>query len=238
MIIEMHAHTKEVSPCARVAAKDMITACKEYGYSAVVITDHFNDYILESFSGNSRQRVTRYLEGYMIAKDYADEIGIRVLFGVEVNIGRGREDFLIYGVTPDFLYDYPKLYTFTQRQMYEAAHSAGALVYQAHPCRYPCRPMDPNFMDGVEVCNGNFLHGGPAFGTENSNRDALEWAKKHSHLLHVAGSDVHNLIDVGSAGINIPDEEAPQKEEDLLRVLKSKRMQLHVIEELWSVYNE
>lgn len=237
MKIEMHAHTAEVSPCARVKAKDMITASKKGGYDAVVITDHFNNYILESFQGDSRQRVKRYLRGYEIAKEYEQEVGIKVLFGVEVNIPGGREDFLVYGITPDFLFEFPKLYKLSQKELFKVAHEANALVFQAHPCRDYCQPLDPYLMDGVEVLNGNFLHGGPSIGGDNNNDKALEFALSYNHLLHVSGSDTHNYEDIGGGGIIIPDSVILEKEEDLPEILKGKQLQLIVPEELWRIYN-
>ena len=56
MKIEMHAHTSETSPCGSVPAD---TAVREYaraGYGGMVITDHFNSSILESFPGSARER--------------------------------------------------------------------------------------------------------------------------------------------------------------------------------------
>ena len=230
MKIEMHAHTAEVSPCANVYAKDMIKACKEKEYSAVVITDHFNSYILEEYSGNNRQKVKRYLKGYETAKEFEEEIGIKVFFGIEVCLKGGREDFLVYGVTPEFLYDNYKLYNLSQKELYNIAHDAGALVYQAHPCRSYCQPKDPFLMDGAEVYNGNYLHGGPLPGSSNNNDKALRWAKKYPHLLYVSGSDIHNYEDVGASGITIPDKEVLVKEKDLVHILKSEEMKLITIE--------
>ena len=226
MKIEMHAHTAEVSPCACVNARDMIMSCKDHGYDAVVITDHFNSYILQSFSGNNRQKVKRYLKGYETAKEAEEKVGIKVLFGIEVCLPGGREDFLVYGVTPDFLFDYPKLYTLSQKQLFEAVHAADALVYQAHPCRSYCRPKDPFLMDGVEVLNGNYLHGGAAPGSENNNEKALRFAERYPHLLRVSGSDVHNFEDVGIGGIVIPEDAVITSTKDLLTYLKSNNLQL------------
>jgi len=237
MKIEMHAHTAEVSPCARVNAKDVVTACKAYGYDAVVITDHFNNYILDSFSGNNKQKVKRYLQGYEIAKEAGDKVGLTVLFGVEVCIPGGREDFLLYGITPDFLYHFPKLYLLSQEQLFNEAHAVNALVYQAHPCRDYCHPLNPFLMDGAEVLNGNYLHGGTAPGNENNNDKALKWAMKYPHLLHVSGSDIHNLEDVGSGGIITPDSVTLNTTQDLADILKSKQFNLIVPENLWREYN-
>lgn len=228
MRIEMHSHTAEVSPCAHVYAKDMITACKKANYDAVIITDHFNDYVLGSFPGNNRDKVRRYLLGYETAKAAEKEVGIKVLFGVEVCIAGGREDFLLYGITPSFLFDNPRLFTLTQQELYDVAHAAGALVYQAHPCRSYCKPRDPFLMDGAEVYNGNhnYLEGGREIGSYLSNDTTLRWAKKYPHLLYISASDVHSLKDVGNAGIIVPDMDKEITELDLPNILKSKQIEL------------
>ena len=64
MKIELHAHTSEVSPCANVPAAEMVADYARAGYGAVVVTDHFNNYVLESYPGKGTKRaVERYLEG-------------------------------------------------------------------------------------------------------------------------------------------------------------------------------
>lgn len=46
MRIEMHVHTSEGSPCARVEAKNIVKAYSEAGYDAVIITNHYDNPIL------------------------------------------------------------------------------------------------------------------------------------------------------------------------------------------------
>ena len=59
--IEMHLHTKESSPCAKVSIKDALIAFKENGYDAVVVTDHFYHHIYESYS-SWKEIVDKFLE--------------------------------------------------------------------------------------------------------------------------------------------------------------------------------
>ena len=54
---EMHAHTSDTSPCARVSAADMVRAMAQARYDIVVVTDHFNNYVLEAFPGTAEERV-------------------------------------------------------------------------------------------------------------------------------------------------------------------------------------
>ena len=39
-LYETHFHTKVASACAKDTPEDMIQACKEYGYTGVIVTDH------------------------------------------------------------------------------------------------------------------------------------------------------------------------------------------------------
>lgn len=208
MKFEMHMHTSEVSPCSKRSAFEGIKDYKEAGYDGVVITDHFNDYVLESFNGSDRERVKRYLKGYYKAKEAGSALGIRVLFGIETCLKGNEDDFLIYGVTPEFLYEYPKLYEMSLEKMYESVHQAGGLVIQAHPFRGYCQMRDSKFLDGVEVFNGNPRH-------DSRNYLAKEFMTKHSSLIKTSGSDYHERGDVARGGMeftmNICSEESLKK---------------------------
>ncbi len=214
--IEMHAHTSEVSPCAKVPADGMVKACAEAGYQGVVVTDHFNDYVLESFPGSARDRVTRYLEGFQRAQEAGAKLGIQVILGMESCIAGGPEDFLVYGIDKDFLYQNPRFYQYTQEQAYQTCREYGALFFQAHPCRSYCKPRDPHLLDGVEIYNGNPRH-------ENNNRRAKKWAEKY-HLMVSSGSDFHQLEDAGLGGIILSTN--VQNSRELAAVLKQGTAEL------------
>lgn len=194
MKLEMHMHTSEVSPCAKRKALEGIRDYKEVGYDGVVITDHFNDYVLESFTGNDRERVGRYLEGYYRAQEAGATLELKVLFGIETCLKGSQDDFLIYGVTPEFLYEYPRLYEMSLEKLYESVHQVGGLVIQAHPFRGYCQIRDPKFLDGIEVFNGNPRH-------DSRNHLAIEFMTKHSKLIKTSGSDYHEMDDVARGGM-------------------------------------
>ena len=204
MKIELHAHTSEVSPCANVPAANVVDEYVKAGYQAVTITDHFNNYVLESFPGNPRERVTRYLEGFRRAQEAGERAGLRIILGMESCIAGGREDFLVYGIDTDFIYANPTFYKYTQEEAYRACHEYGALLFQAHPCRPGLSPRDPKFLDGMEVYNGNPRH-------ENNNPRARAWAEEH-RLLFSSGSDYHEYEDIGRGGIILPREVKDSKE--------------------------
>ena len=53
---ELHAHTSEVSPCGYVTAPEVADRFISEGYSSLVITNHYSQYIIDN------------LNGYMIGK--------------------------------------------------------------------------------------------------------------------------------------------------------------------------
>ncbi|MBO5197980.1 MAG: PHP domain-containing protein [Lachnospiraceae bacterium] len=197
--IEMHAHTSDTSPCAHVSAADMIHAMAEAGYDIVVVTDHFSRYVMSRFTGTPEEKVTRYLQGYREACRAGEKEGIRVFLGAEVNLHRvGKEDYLLYGITEQFLYDHPQMYDYTLKELFEACVKANVLVVQAHPCRSYCAPADANYLHGVELINTNPRH-------DNGNQKAEIWLKEQEaaghQLITTCGSDYHQLEDIGGGGI-------------------------------------
>lgn len=191
MKIDMHVHTAETSPCGKVDAADMLQMYKAAGYDAVVITDHFIKWVAEQFP--EEIQIDMYLAGYRNAQKHADEAGIKVLFGMETCLVGGKEDYLIYGVTPEFVYDNPKIYMLTLPQLYDVVHKAGGIVLQAHPNRGYCKQSDIRYLDGIEVYNGNPRH-------DSHNDIAQELAEAHPELIPVSGNDFHEIDDEKMGG--------------------------------------
>ncbi len=196
MKLELHAHTSDTSPCGNVPAEDLIRCYAEQtDYDAVVITDHFNNYVLEGFHiADEHDRVTRYLLGYTRARETGKQYGMRVLFGIEVSLYReSRNDYLIYGATPDFLYEHPYLYEYTQKDLFRLCDDRNFLMIQAHPNRDGCTPANPEFLHGAEVHNGHIYQ-------NNHNERTLPWAEQY-HLIQTSGSDYHHYECLATGGI-------------------------------------
>ena len=205
MKVEMHMHTSEISPCAMVRAVDGVTEYKKASYDGIVITDHFNDYVLNGFIGSDREKVARFLTGFKMAKEQGEELGITVFFGIETCLLGARNDFLLYGLQPDFLYEYPKLYSMTNKELHQAVREAGGIVVQAHPYRGYCTMEDPEYLDGVEVYNGNPRH-------DSRNQLAVDFVKQYTDLIGTSGSDYHQLNDLASGGMIFPQDIRTEKE--------------------------
>ena len=104
------------------------------------------------------------------------------------------------------------------KSFYELAHKNGFLVFQAHPFRIGMKVTNPQFLDGIEIFNGNPRH--------NSSNDIAEaWAKKYD-LMVSSGSDYHEFEDLASGGIYFNKEITDEKmlvEEMLKRDYRIKR---------------
>lgn len=195
MKIEMHAHTSETSPCAHVKAKEVVSEYLRAEYDAVVITDHFNNYVLEADpKENEKSRVTRYLMGYHNALSAAKGSHLRIILGTEISLYKyGPEDYLLYGVTEEFLYANPYMYELSLKGLREICDKNGILLFQAHPGRNGHRMADIALLDGAEVFNGNPRH-------VNNNSRVYKWAEENG-LLFSSGSDYHQKEDLGTGGI-------------------------------------
>lgn len=193
---EAHLHTAEVSCCALATAAEMISACSQAGYGAVVVTDHYLPGKCESAEARDK-----FLLGYRNAEQTAKQLDMIVLPGMEFRFGRGIEDFLIYGMKEDDFSRLPNdLCNYPLSEFYGYCADNDWLVFQAHPFREGQQVQNPRFLDGIEVSNGN-----PRYLETNHNDCSLAFARKHN-LLEIVGTDVHELDDVGGTCLHIPRE--------------------------------
>lgn len=219
MKIELHLHTKEVSPCGWVSAADSVKAYKQAGYDAIVVTDHFNYYVLDAAkTDDTKKRVDHYLKGYRTAMAEGEKCGLKVILGVEVALcNYGPEDYLLYGVSEEMLYSNPYLYNLSLAELRQVCDQYNVLLFQAHPFREYLNRADLELLDGVEVNNGNPRH--------NSHNDlALKWATEN-HKIKSSGSDFHQADDLARGGI------ITHRDGDLTDILKSGDYTLITIDE-------
>lgn len=203
-LYETHLHTSEGSACARSTGAEMARACKEYGYTGIIVTDH-------NWGGNTaadralpwEEWVDVFCRGYENARAEGDRIGLDVFFGYEAGY-RGTE-FLIYGVDGAWLKSHPQIREATVEEQYMLIHEAGGLVMHAHPFReayyIPEIRLYPEWVDGVEGINAS--HSKPnTWGHYHPEYDENALAYAHEHGLPISGgSDIHttNLFGGGIA---------------------------------------
>ena len=193
-LYETHLHTNQGSACANNSGEEMARAARQYGYAGIIVTEH-------NWGGNTcvsdtlpwDEWVDSITRGYESARKYGDRNDLDVFFGYEA--GYNGTEFLIYGVTPEWMRTHPEIKTATIKEKYELIHSAGAMVVHAHPYReewyIPEIRLYPEYVDAVEginathSCHKSLNHNNPEF-----DKRAIEYAKKYN-LPITAGSDIH-----------------------------------------------
>lgn len=194
MKIDLHVHTKEISQCGHMSAKETVQRYKNAGYDCIVITNHFNsDTAAHIEKTTGADFFEKYREAYLLAKEEGEKAGLTVLNGYEIRFEESYSDYLVYGMSDDIAKDYKNLFTLRSKEFSKIAFDNGFLFYQAHPFRNGMKVTTPGFLFGIEVKNGNPRH--------DSRNDIAEiWANKFG-LHKIAGSDCHQQEDVGVTGI-------------------------------------
>lgn len=211
-LYETHCHTSEVSICGKVAAKDVVENYIGAGYSGIVITDHFNRH---TFHSRPEDMAEYYMAGYRAAKAAAGN-RLTVILGMELTFYENDNDYLVYGMTEDFIRQYPNMMELGLERFCALAHENGMVIFQAHPFRNRMTVMPPGLLDGVEVYNGNPRH-------DSRNDIARMWAEKYEKKMS-SGSDYHQSEDLARGGIAV--KEPLFDAADIVRVLMNGEAEL------------
>ena len=222
-LYETHMHTCLASACGKSTGKEHARFYKEQGYTGIIMTDHF-------FRGNScidrslpwEERIDLFFRGYEDAKEEGDRIGLDVFFGLEEN--HSGDEYLIYGLTREYMKAHPEMEHWTRKQQLEEVHRAGGCVIQAHPFRM--RPymdrirLGALFCDGIEAANA----GNEALDDARALRYGME-----KGLVMTAGSDNHHSPAETLYGVIL--ESRLTSIEDYVRmILNHEKIGLHVPE--------
>lgn len=222
--LEMHLHTLNNSKCAKENPADIARIYKQSGYDGIICTNHFNRHDLDGYVSSAdktpKEKIDDFLKDYYVLKEECAKVGIDVFFGVEVSpdyctyykIIPPYAEFLIYGITPEMLYDVNiDMFSFKQKQLYEWCEQNGCLLIVAHPYRIYCTKQKPKYLHGVEVSN---LHPGH----NSRNKKAQKLCDKHEGFVATGGSDFH--FDGGHGGGVILNRR-PIDEKDIVQILRS-----------------
>ncbi len=194
---ELHCHSRTVSDCASITPAEIVEKYLKSGYTTVVLADHLSPF---TFSGKRytggkdwQEKIDYYMEGVRALREAAAG-KLHILQGCELRIEACDSDFLVYGITEEFMRANADLLQIPKaKEMCARLREAGFLVFQAHPFRNNMTITDPACLDGIEVYN--------AHGRHNSRNDfAKLWAERHG-LLQISGSDVHHVHDLPGGGI-------------------------------------
>ena len=213
---ELHAHTSEVSPCGHVTAPEVAERFIAEGYSSLVITNHYCDYVINNLSGSWQEKMDYYVYPYHLMKEHAGD-RLNVILGCELRFEGSINDYLVYGITEKFLRENPDLHKMNVRTFSSLARENGLLLVQAHPFRNWMQVVPPELLDGMETFNGT-----PSY--DGHNLIANEWASRYG-LIRTSGSDFHNPDQYGTGGILTS--AAIRTSEELVAVLKSGNYTLH-----------
>lgn len=208
---ETHCHTKNVSRCGKLDVKELIEKYKEAGYSGIVLTDHYSPMTFDLPDFFSKKRaIDHYLRAYREAKQYSDE-NFTVLLGMELRFYATVNDYVIYGITEDMLYELPFLLHVYIKCASKMLRRRGCLFLQAHPFRQFITRANPKYLDGVEIFNGK--------ADKAANDNSEKWANEIDAKIKTSGSDCHRDSGVGLGGIIT--NEPIKSNDDLIRILKS-----------------
>lgn len=196
-IIDTHVHSVEGSPCGKVSSFEIVKLYKENGYDGIVLTNHFNAVIFERLRFAQmvswQDKIKGYLASYYEALRAGAQVGLRVYLGIELMNNESQNEYLIYGVTEDFLLSHEYFYNKPMSEIRKIADENNLLLIQAHPCRNNAYVMPSELIDGVEGFNGNFRH-------DSNNATALKIGKKMGKII-TSGSDFHEYADLGNGGV-------------------------------------
>ncbi len=198
--IDTHVHTAEVSSCGKVPACELVELYAAKKYDALIITDHYyRDYFESLGAGSWKEKTDIYLTGYRKAKAKGEKLGLKILLGIELRFDISPNDYLVYGMDEEFLYNNPELYKMVPSDFYAFKKGKGLAFYQAHPFRKNMTVEKTEYIDGIEVMNGNPRH-------DSNNLLAYRHAEQNK-LRMLSGSDFHQRQDLAGGGVII--EELP-----------------------------
>lgn len=209
---ELHCHSDDISLCAEVNIDDIIKKYSDAGYTTLVLTNHFNQYTLDSRvkSGDWNEWVDIYVEAYEKLKRDA-EGKLNILLGMELRFNENINDYLVFGITKQFLRDNPNILELNPYEFHPIAKRNGCLFVQAHPFRGGMVVIHPDALDGIEVFNGHKGH-------DSRNDIAEMWADKYG-LIKTSGTDFHYSYAPANGGIYTDFEITSM--DQLVEVLKS-----------------
>ncbi len=207
---ELHAHTNPASPCSNFTPQEVIQRYAEIGYDSIVISNHFFPGM--RFLEDKEKCVSEYLRDYEESVKWGKEYGINVIFGCELRFTENYNDYLIFGIDPDFAdFAYDSMSKGLEA-FSKAFRSENTLIVQAHPYRDGMTDISPELIDGIEVFN---LHPG------HNSRVALaaKHAQKHN-LLVTCGTDFHHEGHQGMTALLTKTE--MKTSHDIQKVLRNK----------------
>ena len=186
MLIDMHAHSKGISICCGKTYRENIDIAQNNGIDALILTNHYTKSYFARYK-SVEDFVEQYYVEYENAKVYGESVGVKVYYGVEITLEIDKEAHLLaYGVGKEFLQQHPYVFDYPLEKIYEAVHSCGGILVQAHPFRKQDRLLDTDYLDGIEIsCH-------PKYFTTASSK--VKEVAKDKNLIITCGADYHGDV--------------------------------------------
>lgn len=188
---ELHAHTSPVSMCSQIPAEDMAGIYKKLGYDSITITNHFEpSYAL---SHDKNEFIEYYINDYHTVKREGEKLGINVLLGAEVRFTEHINDYLVFGICEDDLYE---MYEYLDKGIevfYKEFKNDKNVILQAHPFRDGMKRAPKESLDGIETFN---MHPG-----HNSRVAVASAYAAENDMLVTCGTDYHHPGHEGLAAV-------------------------------------
>ena len=204
---ELHCHTGDVSNCGKETAEYIVSRYIEAGYTSLVVANHMSpftfigsrnkypEFLAKNGTSDSWQsKVDFFMTGYENLVKAADG-RLNIILGMEFRDFNSSlaNDYLVYGVTEEWLRKSENIPKMNIKAMSEYVHESGMLIYQAHPFRNDMTIINPKYLDGIEVFNGHNTH-------HSRNKVASLWADIHG-LKRTSGTDFHEKSHICCGGI-------------------------------------
>ena len=212
---ELHVHTKENDIVAHSTGDEVVRRYHDLGYSGLVVTNHYFNLFYEWFKDELNGKdhkgiIDRWLKGYYSAKEEGDKLGFTVLLGAEVRFDGENNDYLVYGIEPEFLYNAPLLNTLKNLDELKNMLPDSSVIVEAHPFRDGMIVHSPNNLFGIETYNG---------ATESIRNELADSFAEYYGKAKTSGSDYHRPDNIAKGGIATNQKILTNK--DLLNTLKS-----------------
>ena len=196
MLIDLHAHSA-LSRCCKIDGIESLKVSKQFGIDGFVLTNHYDKSYL--INDDKIEYANRYINEFYYVYNGSKELGMKCFFGIEITLSKHNDvHMLLYGVEPEWLLEFPDLYNYDIKDLYELAHKYNAILVQAHPLRKNINVLlDINYLDGIEL-NSHTIKEGP------HTNEILDIAK-NNNLLVTSGGDFHNDSPRPKCGVYLPD---------------------------------
>ena len=210
--IELHAHSKPVSPCSEVTPKELIDTYKAHNYDGLVLTNHYIRYLFDGLS--KEEAVKHYLNAFEEASKYGESVGIKVYLGVEYRFDENNNDYIIYGANEDIVTGLFDCFDMGVEKFRKEFPLPNSLFIQAHPLRKGCELVDTDLLDGIETLNLHPGHNGQV-------GRAVRIADKANLKVTTIGSDFHHKGVDHEAVSALRTKFLPKDSFELVEILKS-----------------